>query len=68
VVVPAAGTEPSDALAESIRAFARERIAGFKVPKDIVFRTEVPRSEVGKLLRRDLRASLRTDAGTGRDD
>ncbi|MGI5329475.1 AMP-binding protein [Actinomadura nitritigenes] len=67
VVVPAAGTAPSDALAESIRDFARERIAGFKVPKDIEFRDEVPRSEVGKLLRRDLRASLRAGTGTGRD-
>jgi acyl-coenzyme A synthetase/AMP-(fatty) acid ligase len=67
VVVPAAGTAPSDALAASIRDFARERIAGFKVPKDIEFRAEVPRSDVGKLLRRELRASLRAATGTGRE-
>jgi acyl-CoA synthetase (AMP-forming)/AMP-acid ligase II len=36
-------------------AFARERLAGYKVPKFIHFIAEVPKSPVGKLLRRAMR-------------
>jgi acyl-CoA synthetase (AMP-forming)/AMP-acid ligase II len=36
-------------------AFARERLAGYKVPKSIHFIAEVPKSPVGKLLRRAVR-------------
>jgi acyl-CoA synthetase (AMP-forming)/AMP-acid ligase II len=36
-------------------AFARERLAGYKVPKAIHFIAEVPKSPVGKLLRRAVR-------------
>jgi acyl-CoA synthetase (AMP-forming)/AMP-acid ligase II len=37
-------------------AFARERIAGYKVPKSIVFAEALPRNPSGKLLKRELRA------------
>ncbi|MBB1093319.1 AMP-binding protein [Rhodopseudomonas palustris] len=36
-------------------AFARERLAGYKVPKQVQFIDEVPKSPVGKLLRRAVR-------------
>jgi len=36
-------------------AFVRERLAGYKVPKQIHFIDEVPKSPVGKLLRRAVR-------------
>lgn len=36
-------------------AFARERLAGYKVPKSVRFIDEVPKSPVGKLLRRAVR-------------
>ena len=42
--------------AADIIAFAKTRIAGFKVPKSIDFVTELPRNPSGKILRRELRA------------
>ena len=41
--------------AEQITAFARENLTGYKRPKFIEFRTELPKSNVGKILRRELR-------------
>ena len=35
--------------------FARERLAGYKVPKTIVFVDSLPKSNVGKIIRKDLR-------------
>ena len=35
--------------------FCRERLAGYKVPKLVEFRTELPKTNVGKVLRRALR-------------
>jgi len=41
--------------AEEIISFCRGRLAAFKVPKQIVFRDSLPKSGVGKYLRRELR-------------
>lgn len=38
-----------------LRAFCRERLAGYKVPSKVEIRTELPKSMVGKVLRRALR-------------
>ncbi|MDP2802636.1 MAG: AMP-binding protein [Phreatobacter sp.] len=46
----------SDISAEEIRAFCKEHLTGYKVPKTVEFRTELPKSNVGKILRKDLRA------------
>jgi O-succinylbenzoic acid--CoA ligase len=40
--------------AAELRAFCAERMAGFKVPKEIKFAPELPRTASGKLLRRQL--------------
>lgn len=37
-------------------AFCRERLASYKVPREIEFVSELPKSAVGKILRRELRA------------
>jgi long-chain acyl-CoA synthetase len=37
----------------------RETLAGYKVPKHVYFRTELPKSNVGKILRKALREELR---------
>ena len=42
--------------AEALRAYAREHLTGYKVPKLYEFRDELPKSNVGKILRKDLRA------------
>ena len=54
VVSPKPGVEEIDA--ESVIAWARERIAGFKVPKSVDVIAELPRNASGKILRRELRA------------
>jgi long-chain acyl-CoA synthetase len=38
-----------------LRAFLATRLASYKVPKHIEFRDELPKTNVGKILRRALR-------------
>ncbi len=40
---------------EEIIAFCRENLTGYKIPKYVEFRTELPKTNVGKILRRELR-------------
>ncbi|MEJ7714973.1 MAG: hypothetical protein WKF40_04415 [Thermoleophilaceae bacterium] len=42
------------ATGDDLRAFLRERLAGYQVPKRLVFVDELPRNSAGKLLRREL--------------
>jgi long-chain acyl-CoA synthetase len=44
------------ATAEDIRDFCRESIAGYKCPKSVDFRSELPLSAAGKILKHALRA------------
>jgi long-chain acyl-CoA synthetase len=39
----------------AVRAYCRENLTGYKQPKVIEFRTELPKTPVGKILRRELR-------------
>jgi long-chain acyl-CoA synthetase len=41
--------------AEALTKFCREQLTGYKVPKQIEFRDELPKTNVGKILRRALR-------------
>lgn len=41
--------------ANEIKEFCRERLTAYKVPKHFEFRDELPKSNVGKILRRELR-------------
>lgn len=43
--------------AEKVRIFCHRVLTGYKIPKEIEFRTELPKSNVGKILRRALRDS-----------
>jgi len=43
--------------ADQIKAHARENLTGYKHPRYIEFRTELPKTNVGKILRRELRDS-----------
>lgn len=40
---------------EEIIQFCRDKMTNYKIPKIIEFRTELPKSNVGKILRKDLR-------------
>jgi long-chain acyl-CoA synthetase len=48
--------------AEDLLRFCRERLTGYKVPRDVEFRAELPKSDVGKILRRELRDEARRAA------
>jgi len=41
--------------ADSLMEFCKENFTGYKKPKYIEFRDELPKSNVGKILRRELR-------------
>ena len=66
-VVLKPGTTATD---QEIIAFCRERLAAFRVPRQVEFRTDLPKSQIGKVLRRTLRdeerAKLRAVAPSSR--
>ncbi len=45
--------------AEQVVAFSKRELTGYKVPRHIYFRDELPKTNVGKILRRTLRDELR---------
>ncbi len=49
-------TPESDATGQDLITFAREHLAGFKLPKSIDFTNALPRNPSGKLLKREIRA------------
>ena len=54
-VVLRAGVQPNDALAKELQDFVKQTVAPYKYPRAIEFRTELPRTETGKLQRFRLR-------------
>jgi long-chain acyl-CoA synthetase len=80
VVEVAAVAQPDDAAGEVVVLFVvskdpgltapmliahcRTELTGYKVPKQVYFRKELPKTNVGKILRRALRDELRAAAGT----
>jgi long-chain acyl-CoA synthetase len=42
---------------DEILAYCKENLTGYKVPKQVVFRDDLPKTNVGKILRRELRDS-----------
>ena len=55
VVQLVAGASASDETRASLIAFARDRLAGFKVPRQIEFTDDLPRTPTGKLVKGKLR-------------
>jgi long-chain acyl-CoA synthetase len=51
-VVPSAGVSVDP---DRVTAFARERLTGYKVPRRVVIMADLPRSQIGKVLRRAVR-------------
>jgi fatty-acyl-CoA synthase len=58
--------EGSSTTADELIDFTGQRLAGYKVPKSVQFIDQIPKSAVGKLLRRALRDPLWKGAGRGR--
>jgi long-chain acyl-CoA synthetase len=55
----------ASATEDEILAFCKERLAAYKAPKTLEFREELPKSTVGKLLRRVLADEERAETQTG---
>jgi fatty-acyl-CoA synthase len=55
-IQPAAGAVPGPALEQEIIAFVKSKIASFKAPKTVHFVDDLPRTEVGKLMKAQLKA------------
>jgi len=58
-VVLAPGHEPSDGLAEEIKAFVRERLSAYAYPRIIEFTSDLPKTLTGKIRRIELRERSR---------
>lgn len=48
--------------AEDVIKFCQEQLTGYKVPKHIEFRADLPKTNVGKILRRQLRDEKKAEA------
>lgn len=48
---------------EALQLHCRHKLAGFKVPKELIVRSELPRNPSGKVLKRVLREAI---AGRGK--
>ena len=48
--------------AESVMQHCREHLTGYKCPRDIEFRKDLPKTNVGKILRRELRDEMKRKA------
>lgn len=57
VIVPAPGGEAACAT-EAIRAWARDRLASYKIPREAVLVTALPRNPLGKVVKPELIRSL----------
>jgi len=55
VVQLADGVEDTPELRAELAAHSRERLAGFKCPREWEYVDQLPRTEAGKMLRRRLR-------------
>ncbi|WP_375177706.1 AMP-binding protein [Marinobacter mobilis] len=42
---------------EAVQTYCRDNLAAYKVPKDVIIMDELPKSNVGKILRKDLRTA-----------
>jgi long-chain acyl-CoA synthetase len=50
--------------AEALLAHCRQHLTGYKSPREVEFRAELPKSNVGKILRRELRDEARRKAAS----
>jgi len=62
-VVLAPGEEPSEELAEEIKAFVRERLSAYAYPRRVEFVAELPKTLTGKIRRIELRQREQARSG-----
>lgn len=54
-IIPAPGSDPT---AEEIKEFCKQRLADYKVPRHIIFRSELPLTPAGKIMKAALKEEL----------
>ena len=64
IVQPNAGVEGSADLIAELTTFAKARLASYKVPRSWEFRSDLPRTEAGKLYKRKIRDEYVAAAST----
>jgi long-chain acyl-CoA synthetase len=62
-VVPMPGVEPTEELKQEILAHLADQVAKYAVPKELEFRTELPKTLVGKVAYRVLEEEANREAG-----
>jgi long-chain acyl-CoA synthetase len=62
IVEPSRGVQPSDALRDELMQHCANRLARFKVPRELTFAEALPRDPSGKLYKRKLRDAHRVAA------
>jgi long-chain acyl-CoA synthetase len=50
---------------EDVLKYCREHLTNYKVPRNVEFRSELPKSNVGKILRRELRDEMKRPGASG---
>jgi long-chain acyl-CoA synthetase len=63
-IVPAPGAEPDDQLRHELLHYCTQHIAKFALPREIVFRTELPKTPMGKVAYRALEAEAAKEEST----
>ncbi|WP_439562035.1 AMP-binding protein [Roseinatronobacter sp.] len=53
--------QPDDLSKQDVIAHCRKYLAAYKVPKSVIIRDELPKSPIGKILRKDLKAEVRAE-------
>ena len=53
-IVLVKGTEPSDALKKEVQEYVKKRTAPYKYPRIVEFKTELPKTSSGKIIRSQL--------------
>ena len=61
-IVPAPGVQPDEALKQQLQEYCAQRIARYAMPREIVFRTELPKTLVGKVAYRVLEEEAAKEA------
>jgi long-chain acyl-CoA synthetase len=52
---------PQPVSRDAVIAHCRKHLAPYKVPKSVIIRDELPKSPIGKILRKDLKAEIRAE-------
>ncbi len=56
---------PGEVTKEDVIAHCRKHLAAYKVPKSVIIRDDLPKSPIGKILRKDLKAEARAEFAMG---